>query len=504
MSPHEYDSPIVDVAIVGYGPTGATLANLLGQQGLAVVVFDREAEPLDLPRAVHFDGEVARIFQDIGLADELLPRSRLSRGQKYLSVVGDTLLERKPSTPSGMHGWPDNIIFHQPELEAVLREGVRRFHNVQVSLNAQVDRIEDRGEHVDLWLQDTRARQPRQARARWVVACDGGRSMARDEVGGGMEDLGLHQPWLVIDAVMTREVALPEFTIQHCDPVRPITYIHGVGARRRWEIMLMPGDDPLTIVEDACVWRLLAPWIQPGDARLERRAVYTFHSLIARQWRRGRLLLAGDAAHLTPPFLGQGLCAGVRDAANLAWKLAAVRRGADATLLDSYASERRPHVREFIATAVRLGNIIQTTDRQVAAERDQRMLDGKDEMINLSPPLGPGVHGDSAPAGAITPQPRLSDGRRLDDAIGPRFALCGPKLERTEQTRTLWTLIDAGALIWVGDDALAGWLTELGARWIVLRPDRYVLDHADSVASLAERIGRWAGVIDKAAPALQP
>ncbi|MDR1968115.1 MAG: bifunctional 3-(3-hydroxy-phenyl)propionate/3-hydroxycinnamic acid hydroxylase [Burkholderiaceae bacterium] len=500
MSAHQHGSAPADVAIVGYGPTGATLANLLGQAGLSVAVFDREAAPLNLPRAVHFDGEVARIFQGFGLADELLPRSRLAQGQKYLNPAGETLLMRKPSNPNGMHAWPENIIFHQPELEDVLRQGVRRYDSVQVNLNTQVDSIDDQGDLVALQVQDVRTGHTWTARARWVVACDGGRSMGRALVGGGMEDLGLHQPWLVVDVVMTRDVALPEFTIQHCDPARPTTYIHAVGPRRRWEIMMMPGDDPESIVEDASVWRLLAPWIQPGDAELERRAVYTFHALIAHRWQRGRLLLAGDAAHQTPPFLGQGLCAGARDAANLAWKLVAVCRGADASLLDSYTTERRPHVHEFIATAVRLGNIIQTTDPKVAAERDQRMREGKDEIVNLSPPLGPGAHGSVAPDGTTVAQPRLSDGRRLDDAIGPRFALCGPALERNAQTQALWALIDAGALASIDDPALAGWLADLGARWIVLRPDRYVLECADNAASLAERLARWTEVIRLSAP----
>ncbi len=493
-------SAVVDVAIVGYGPTGATLANLLGQQGLNVVVLEREPAPLDLPRAVHFDGEVARIFQSIGLAGEVLHRSRLSAGMKYFNVAGDTLLERKPSPPSGPQGWPNNVIFHQPDLEAVLRDGVGRFENVDVCLNTQVEGIEDRREHTEIRVRDAQTRQTRNVRARWVVGCDGGRSMVRELIGGGMEDMGMHQAWLVIDAVMIREVELPDITIQYCDPERPITYIHVVGQRRRWEIMLMPGDNPETIVRDEALWRLLAPWIKPGDARLERRAIYTFHALIANQWRHERLILAGDAAHLMPPFLGQGLCSGIRDASNLAWKLAAICRGADAKLLDSYCSERRPHVREFVQTAVRLGSIIQTTDPHVAAERDRRMLAGDAEIVNLSPPLGPGAHGGSMSAGTLVRQPFLSDGSRLDDVTGSSFVLCGETLPRTRQTQALWALVDAGVLVWISDDALSGWLEELGACWVVLRPDRYVLDQATNADAIVNLIDRWSEVICTAAP----
>jgi 3-(3-hydroxy-phenyl)propionate hydroxylase len=240
--------------------------------------------------------------------------------------------------------------------------------------------------------------------------------------------------------------------VQYCDPARPVTFVKVTGRRRRWEIMLMPGDDASTIERPESMWRLLKPWIQPGDARIERSAVYTFHSLMAARWRDRRLFIAGDAAHQTPPFLGQGMCAGIRDAANLAWKFLRPE------LLDTYQSERESHVRVFIDTAVRLGNIIQTTDPKVAAQRDRDFAQGGTEkMVNLSPPLGPGFH---RAHGAIFPQPLLPDGRRLDAAIGGyRFALLSP-----------WPIDARLAVVpWSGNEA------------ILLRPDRYVYGTASSV-----------------------
>ena len=440
-----------DVAIVGFGPTGATLANLLGMQGFKVAVVEREAQPSPLPRAVHFDGEVMRIFETAGLAREILPRTRPSGGMRYVNTAGTVMIERKPAIGTGPHGWANNYLFHHADLESVLRAGIERFANVEVFL----------GEEALSVSQSKLETSRREIHAQFIVGCDGARSLVRQAIGSGHDDLGLHQPWLVVDVLLERDADLPEQTVQYCDPARPITFVKVGGRRRRWEIMLMPGDAAEAMTHPQNVWRLLAPWIRPGDAVLERAAVYTFHSLIARKWRDRRLLIAGDAAHQTPPFLGQGMCAGIRDAANLAWKFA------DERLLDTYQSEREPHVRVYIEEALRLGAIIQTTDPEVAAERDRRFLEGgKEEMVNLSPRLGPGFHHD----GEIYPQPVLPDGRRLDEAIGGyRFAvLTGEKIEIPS------------------DMALVPFQAKES---VVLRPDRYVYGRARSAAELKSLIG---------------
>jgi 3-(3-hydroxy-phenyl)propionate hydroxylase len=440
-----------DVAVVGFGPTGATLANLLGLQGFKVAVVEREPQPSPLPRAVHFDGEVMRIFETAGLAGEILPRTRPSGGMRYVNTAGHVMIERKPALGTGPHGWANNYLFHHADLESVLRAGVKRFTGVQVFL----------GEEVVSISQSKLETTQREIHARYTVGCDGARSMVRQAIGSEHDDLGLHQPWLVVDVQLEREVDLPEQTVQYCNPARPITFVKVGGRRRRWEIMLMPGDPAEAMTQPEHVWRVLAPWIQPGDATLERAAVYTFHSLIARRWRDRNVFIAGDAAHQTPPFLGQGMCAGIRDAANLAWKLG------DERLLDTYQSEREPHVRVYIEEALRLGAIIQTTDPKVAAERDRRFLEsGKEEMVNLSPRLGPGFHHD----GEIFPQPVLPDGRRLDEAIGGyRFAVL---------TRENVKLPKHFARV-----------PFEGKESIVLRPDRYVYGRARSAAELESLIG---------------
>jgi len=479
-----------DVAIVGYGPTGVVLANLLGAAGLRVAVFEREAEILELPRAVAFDGEVMRVFQTLGVADALLSAARPSAGMRYLSASRQTLVVREASRGEGPQGWAIHYLFHQPSLERILRDGVARYRNVDVCLQHEVRDVTDGAHVASLAVEDLASGAVRRVEAAYVVGCDGARSLVRRAIGGPLEDLGLHQPWLVVDFVLERDVDLPATTVQYCEPERPTTYVNVIGKRRRWEIMLMPGDDPETIARPESMWALVRRWLAPGDARIERSAVYTFHSLLASRWRAGRLLIAGDAAHQTPPFLGQGMCAGIRDAANLAWKLALVLRGAAAErLLSTYESERLPHVRTFIELAVRMGDIIQTTDPAVAAERDRRLAAGgaPELLVYPDPQLGPGIHDDAPPpVGVICPQPRLDDGRRLDDAVGSRFAVIGDAstlAAAAPSTRARWDAIET-AVIDRPPTALAGWLAQHDARAVVVRPDRYVLGLARTGSDL--------------------
>lgn len=441
-----------DVAIIGFGPVGALLANLLGQAGLRVGVFERDTAIHPLPRAVHFDGEVMRIFQSVGLAARIAAAARSSsKGMHFVNAGGRALMVRRGIDGPGPHGWAGNWYFHQPELEAILREGVARFPNVEVHLGRD---IADIGE-ID---------------ARYIVGCDGARSLVRRAIGSRQRDLGLHQPWLVVDLLCdpasSRVTALPDHTVQLCDPARPMTVVHVGGKRRRWEIMLMPGDDPARLTEPGVFWPMMARWLGPDDAVLERAAVYTFHSVVQEGWRKGRLMLAGDACHQTPPFLGQGMCAGMRDASNLAWKLATVLKGdADQTLLDTYESERLPHVRAFIELAVKLGAVLQETDPAAATARDRRFEAGAETFDFPQPQLGPGFRDDGpSPVGTIFPQPRLTDGRLMDEAIGQRFAIVGDTALLAPRRP------DAVLLPGVGAD----WLAQHRARAAILRPDRYV------------------------------
>lgn len=477
-----------DVAIVGFGPVGALLANMLGRAGHRVLVLERDADIHPLPRAVHFDGEVMRIFQADDLAEAVVGLARpSSKGMRFINAAGETLMERRGVEGVGPQGWANNWYFNQPTLDAALRAGAARYPGVDIRLQHDVVDLTERGDHVALRVGDS------EFTARYVVGCDGARSMVRRHIGSTQDDLGLHQPWLVIDLLVDphspRVAALPEYTIQLCDPARPMTVVNVGGRRRRWEIMLMPGDLAEAMTDPAIFWPMLSRWLGPNDAMVERAAVYTFHSVIARGWRRGRLLLAGDACHQTPPFLGQGMCAGLRDVGNLSWKLDAVLHGRAADgLLDTYESERAPHVRAFIELAVRLGAIIQATDPAVAEARDEQFRDGGTELFDFpQPQLGPGARIDAdSPVGVIFPQPRLPDRRLLDEMIGARFAVIGrrPVLAAASASTTeRWRSANL-AVIDDGGPVIDAWLAAHECGALILRPDRYVFGTARTGADL--------------------
>jgi len=488
---------VFDVAVIGYGPAGATLANLLGQYGLSVLVLEREADIYPLPRAIHFDGEVMRVFETAGLRREVEAISRPGlKGMYFNNAAGETLLIRGGTAVRGPHGCATNHYFHQPELETVLRAGLRRYPQVEVRTRHEVTRIEDGAEHAALEVMDLARGDTTTVQARYVVGCDGARSLARKAIGTLMVDLGLHQPWLVFDVRLKADVpALPDHTVQHCDPARPMTYCNVTGNRRRWEIMLMPGDDPEQLVQPETLWKLVGKWVSPEQAEIERAVIYTFHSVIAETWHKGRVFLAGDAAHQTPPFLGQGMCAAIRDAANLSWKLEAVLRGrAQEALLESYGSERAPHVHAFIDLAVQLGNIIQTTDPQAARERDARFKAGQPEIFEFpTPRLGPGLwQGERAPVGQVFPQPMLADGRLLDTVLGLNFAVIGEPAViegASDETREHWQATGVVVMA-TRDPEILAWLTQQGVRAVLLRPDRYIAgvaqtgDELDRISTL--------------------
>ena len=487
-----------DVAIVGLGPTGATLANLLGAAGLSVLVLDKETGVFPLPRAIHFDGEVLRILQNAGLRDEVLAIARPgTQGMHFVNAAGETLLVRGGTAALGPHGGANNYYFHQPELEAVLRAALPRYPKVQVRLGHELVALAQDDDGVTLTVRERADSTQSLLRARYVVGCDGARSPVRQHMGTPMVDLGLRQPWLVFDVVLNSPVQLPDHTVQYCDPARPMTYCNVVGNRRRWEIMVLPDDDREALVQPESLWKLVAPWVRPDQATLERAAIYTFHSVIAQGWRDGRLLLAGDACHQTPPFLGQGMCAGIRDAANLAWKLEAViAHQAPPALLDTYESERAPHVRALIELAVRLGNIIQTTDPRLAAERDARFAAGRPEIFELPPQmLGRGAFDEAAPgspAGRPFPQPRLPDGRLLDELLGRRSAVIGrADALAAACPATLERWRRAGAIVIDQPAApLSDWLEAHHAHAVILRPDRYIVGVARTGAEL-DRISQF-------------
>lgn len=484
---------VYDVAIVGYGPVGEVLANLLGQEGFRVAVFERAESVYHMPRAAHFDHEVMRVFQSIGLADAILPSTSWIRGMHFLNGERRKLFGfEQPDRPTA-NGWSNDYMFYQPDLELALRSGVDRFDNVEVFLRHEVDAVTDFGDHVEVVVRNLDGDTLHTVDARFVVGCDGARSSTRRLVGIDLEDIGFDESWLVIDARLTRAVDLPDVCHQICDPARPTTYVPMPEPYRRWEFMLLPGETVEEIEKPDRVRELLAPWVSDADAEIIRAVVYTFHAVIAHGWRTGRVVIAGDAAHQMPPFLGQGMCSGIRDAANLAWKLALVLRGlAPDALLDTYEAERAPHVRTIIDAAVSFGGIICTLDPQVAADRDRQFLenpDGPGSRTQASqPPLG------SAGLGVeLFVQPwvtRAEGGDALfDDVAGRGFTLvsrAGDPLGALQPgTRAAFDALGGTALsldhVGDRDGYLGAWFDRQGCEVALVRPDRYVFGTAASI-----------------------
>ncbi len=462
----------IDVVVVGCGPVGATCANLLGHSGLSSEIFERELDVYHLPRASHFDGEVMRVFQSVGLSEVIEPLTATIDGMDFVDASGHRLFGFVSPPGVSTSGWRTDYMFSQPELEQVLRAGLDALDDVTLRLGHEVEAIDDAGDHVAVTVRDLETGARRTVRAAYVVGTDGARSVTRTAIGTTLDDYDFDQPWLVIDTVLRRPVALPTVAVQYCDPRRPATFVPHGGPRRRWEIMALPGEDLDELQSPDRVAGLLAPWVSPGDVEIVRAAVYTFHALVARDWRRGRVLIAGDSAHQMPPFLGQGMCAGIRDVANLTWKLERIRHaGAPDALLDTYQSEREPHVRRVIETAVNAGRIIQTTDPETARRRDEgfRAAGGGDDGApdqSFLGPLGPGVH--LATGGTPLPQVAGSDAR-----LGPGFSIVSAAALGGSTPSDGAARLTAAVL-----PELAPWLAEHGADVALVRPDRYVFGTA--------------------------
>lgn len=469
-----------DVAIIGLGPVGGALANILGAYGIRTVVLERRPAAYHLPRAVAFDDEIMRIFQSLGLSDQMAGITAVGEGVDFVDADGNVLVTWPRPKVLSPNGWYVNYRFHQPALEQVLRGGMARYPHVSVRPGSEVTNIGQDSRGVTLTVAGNGGSDVGVVRAAFVVGCDGANSFTRQAMGAEIDDLGFNEPWVVVDLMLEEERAdLTPQSIHHCDPARSATYVFIGAGRRRWEFRLRPEDDPAAITEPENVWRLLSNWITPDEAELERAVVYTFRSAVAMSWCRGRVMIAGDAAHLMPPFMGQGMCAGIRDAFNLGWKLdRVINRGAALDLLDTYQSERDAHVRAFIELTVQMGRVINTTADALAAGNVVESGEGRQEISQLRPALGPGLKaGTSALTGHLFPQPRLPSGERLDDRIGGRWALIVGNEHRNSMPAEIARRAREEGIAVIAEESpeLREWFESSGLAAVVLRPDRYIL-----------------------------
>ncbi|MBP2328205.1 3-(3-hydroxy-phenyl)propionate hydroxylase [Kibdelosporangium banguiense] len=525
------------VAIVGAGPVGATAANLLGAYGINTLIVDREPDIVDYPRAAGVDDESLRTFQTAGLVADILRGAIQNVPLKFFDAAGNCLADIRPTTCD--YGWYKRNIFMQPIAEAALRRGLKRFSHVRTMLGTEMRHLVQDKDGVTLHLVDEQGKQ-QEVRADYVIAADGGRSPIRTLLGIPLEGATHSRKWVVIDCA--NDPLDAPYTALHCDPRRPYVCAHLPDDHRRWEFMLFPGEDAEEMLTPDRVNDLLRHHVRdPSVVNVIRARVYTHHSRIATRFVEGRVALAGDAAHLMPPWAGQGMNTGIRDVTNLCWKLAAIVSGeADPSLLDTYTQERRPHAQAIIDLSTTLGRILSPTRPSVARARDWFL-----RAASLAPavkkwtlemrfkpiphyrtgfvvPESPGTRVPSVGRMMTQPMVETSDGIHLkfDDVLGPWFAVIGfecdplagltstelaavrrlrPQVIKVVESRAgerhHRQPCAAKETLVVEDvhNELRTWFQARGRNAVLVRPDRYVAamstvdDFAPALTRLADR-----------------
>jgi 3-(3-hydroxy-phenyl)propionate hydroxylase len=515
--------PQADIVIVGLGPTGALLANLLGQAGRSVICIERDTDIYYAPKAVHFDDEIMRIFQSAGLADEIMRTSEpFSEMAFRLKPGGKEAWRSKVGTQDRRYGHAGAWWFHQPTLERHLRGGLSRFQNVRVLLGLKVTALAEDETGVAITAEADGGHRM-EVRGTFAIGCDGGRSTVRRLAGITLDSADFDQPWVVVDTRTRsgkKHPDLPDIHNQICQPSQPVTYVPLAGPYYEWQFMVTGGKTEREATDPLVVREQLKKFVDLNTIEINRIAYYTFHALWAREWRKGRIILAGDSAHQMPPFLGQGMCSGIRDAEALAWRLNLIFEGrAGLNLLDDYQVERGDHVGHIIHGAMFLGNVIQTRRPVIAFFRNRLMFDlsrlipayGRLVMYvaNRKRPLSKGFFGRNRRkiAGHLAPQPAVATIDRgavlLDTLMGAGFAVVAraeareklaPALSRIKEVLPVNLVLfgkEASATI-VEDTSgtLTRFFDEARIDFMIVRPDHYIFDggRKGSFAKVASKL----------------
>lgn len=499
----------IPVVIVGAGPTGVTAATLLADYGIPSLVLDRWDGVYPRPRAVHLDDEINRVVARLGMAEEFAAISRPALGLRLLDQNHRVLAQFDRDPAESIHGFPQANMFDQPEFEALLRSNLKKHSCVQLRGNSEVTDVTQHAPgHARVTITDRVTGDQHIVDADYVLGCDGANSVVRSSIGSAMENLRFEQRWLVADVVTDAGLDQWDGVHQVCNPVRAATYMRIGPARYRWEFRLLPDEtaEDYRTLED--LRALIAPWLNDiPDVELElvRVTEYTFRAQIADRWRDRNVFLLGDSAHLTPPFIGQGMGAGLRDAMNLAWKLTGVITGdLSPSLLDTYDQERKPHARTMIGLALgmgwamtaggRMGNAV----RRSVAPRLHLIPGMREKLVNGSTPAlrrSALVLKGRAPrqlAGTLCPNPALTGGQRLDAVLGCGFALITTARPYAFQ-RAL--LEEHGAVVHIAGPGseLAHWLRRGRATAAIVRPDRTVMSAGRNLGELCALLPRFLG-----------
>ncbi|MBT2534512.1 bifunctional 3-(3-hydroxy-phenyl)propionate/3-hydroxycinnamic acid hydroxylase [Arthrobacter sp. ISL-48] len=501
MSEQASDGRAVPVVVVGAGPSGLAVATLLGQYGVECLVLDRWEGVYQLPRAVHLDDEIYRILNRLGVAARFAAMSRPARGLRLLTAEHRVIAEFQRSADSATHGYPQANMFDQPGLEQLMRENLRSVPSVSLRGDVEVNRVTQGNTtaRVDFTDRVTGARES--VLAGYVLGCDGANSVVREAMGAVMEDLGFEQRWLILDVDTTVPLNQWDGVHQLCDPHRAGTYMRVGKVRYRWEFRLLPGETAADFSSLEALHPLIRPWTRDApaeDLHVIRVVEYTFRAQVANKWRDRRIFLLGDAAHLTPPFIGQGMGAGLRDAMNLAWKLAGVLAGdLPGITLDSYQAERRRHAKRTINLAKFVGRAM-TAGGRVGSVLRRLLIPG----LHLA--AAPEPSGTARPAGfrtrflALTgtsavgrfcpnaPTSVTSNAARFDEIAGNGFTLLAPAITSAERERILQK--GAAPVAPEAGSELHQWLVRHRIAAAVVRPDRTIMLTAASVSESISRL----------------
>lgn len=479
------------VVIAGAGPTGVTVATLLGRYGVRCLVLDRWDGVYPQPRAVHLDDEIYRILGDLGVADDFAAISRPAHGLRLVDRRHHVLAEFDRAGEQGRHGHPRANMFDQPDLEQLLRTNLKDQPTVVLRGNAEVTEVaQDEQGRVRIDFTDRVTGMHESVLATYVLGCDGANSVVRASIGARMEDLRFEQRWLVVDVATSADLHQWEGVHQVCDASRAATYMRIGETRYRWEFRLLPGETAADLSSLEALLPMISPWVGAtpvSDLELVRVAEYTFRAQLADRWRDRNVFLLGDAAHLTPPFIGQGMGAGLRDATNLSWKLAGVLAGdLPESVLETYEAERKPHARALIRIAKLMGVLMTQggragdTARRILAPRLQYVPGFRSKIMDSETPAltrtvlvrRPRLRGSLA--GRLAPNVVVAGGRRLDETVGLRFAVISAE-PLTAAQRALLTSRGAVPVDAPAGSALHRWLTHHRVTAALVRPDHTVM-----------------------------
>ncbi|ETD33201.1 bifunctional 3-(3-hydroxy-phenyl)propionate/3-hydroxycinnamic acid hydroxylase [Williamsia sp. D3] len=496
------------VVIVGAGPVGVACALLLAKRGVATVILERHREPYPLPRAVHLDDEVFRILQAVGVDEKFAPHTRAMPGMRLINGRGRVMTEFTRNTDDGRNGFPPDSMFDQPDLERILLEEAAAVDLIDLRRGCQVTDVTGGARPQVRYHNDSGSNELIDAAA--VIGCDGANSPVRQKLGITMRDFNFDEQWLVIDVLTPAPLDVWSGVHQICDPDRAATFMPVTGNRYRWEFRVHDGEDLDALRSEQTLQKLLSPWMtkaELAESEIMRQAFYTFRARVAHTWRNGRVFLAGDAAHQTPPFVGQGLGSGLRDAHNLTWKLADVLDGsAPESLLDTYESERKPHATRIILMALAVGWALTGGQDHLASVRRALVTAAchipriGDALPENSPSLnhGPLVERRGMRSrlnGTLFPQPwvRTPDGaRRLDDLLGRGYAMItrGPLRDHTAARLMSMGLthIDVDALTCVPstNPSPSAVMRTHHTYAVLVRPDRVVMASAHTESDVGQ------------------